>query len=100
MQHTKGPWRYNKTPYGDYTEFKIQTVDMSHSHTFIGEVGGGLQSDAEIEANAKLISAAPELLEALQGLVELGKRPASQTDSKDYHAYLKAKEVIKKAIEQ
>lgn len=60
MNHTKGPWSYRP----DVVEkgFYIETVDMSHKNTFIGDVGGGLQSKKEIEGNAKLIATAPELL--------------------------------------
>jgi len=45
--------------------FYIETINKNHIGTFIGEVGGGLQDLKEIEANALLISKAPEMLEML-----------------------------------
>lgn len=62
---TKGDWKYRPAAAGTNCWY-IETVDQSHSNTFIGEIGGGLQSSLEIKANAKLIAAAPELLEACQ----------------------------------
>jgi len=58
-KHTPGPWKYrnNAVDKGYYIQSKT---------AFIGDVGGGLQSKEEIKANAALISAAPELLEALK----------------------------------
>jgi hypothetical protein len=64
---TKGKWEMSHQPILSNGLY-IQTVDKSHKNTFIGEVGGGLQSPQEIEANAKLIASAPDLLEALQDL--------------------------------
>jgi len=61
--YTPGPWKFKK--WQSSNGFYIETVDMSHQNTFIGDVGGGLQGENEIQANAHLISAAPELLEAL-----------------------------------
>jgi hypothetical protein len=62
--NTKGGWKYRK----DVSEktFYIETVDMEHTKTFIGEIGGGLHTPEEIESNAKLVSSAPDLLEALR----------------------------------
>ncbi|MFT4061096.1 MAG: hypothetical protein QM642_01925 [Edaphocola sp.] len=66
-KHTKGEWKYRKDVIG--AAFYIETVDTSHKNSFIGEAGGGLQSFEEIEANALLISKAPEMLDVLKGLV-------------------------------
>lgn len=49
----------------------IETVDQSHDNSFIGEIGGGLQSPSEVKANAKLVAAAPELLEACQRALQV-----------------------------
>lgn len=67
-QHTPGPWRFSKVGYGEGLCYHIQTVDMSHRNTFIGEAGGGLQSDDEITANAALIASAPSLFKENQEL--------------------------------
>jgi hypothetical protein len=68
-KHTEGNWKYRPDIVGN--SFYIETVDQSHDRTFIGEIGGGLQSKIEIEANAKLVSTAPELLEACQRALEV-----------------------------
>lgn len=59
---TEGAWKYR--PAISTSCFYIETVDQSHDRSFIGEIGGGLQRPFEIEANAKLVVAAPILLEA------------------------------------
>jgi hypothetical protein len=49
----------------------------------------------ESKVNAKLISAAPDLLEALEGILDIGKRDMSNPK---YDTYFRtAKEAIKKA---
>ena len=67
--HTKGNWKYKIDVSGN--SFYIESADQSHKNTFIGEIGGGVQSKNEMEANAKLIASAPELLEALNHCLEL-----------------------------
>lgn len=78
MNHTKGPWKFDKIAYSRDLNFHIQTVDMKHKNTFIGEVGGGLQSNHEIEANARLISAAPTMYEFIFKLASTGNDEAKQ----------------------
>lgn len=60
---TKGPWNYSDDVIGE--SFYIQTENLDRFDSFIGEIGGGQQLKHEIEANAKLVAASPELLEAL-----------------------------------
>lgn len=55
-QHTPGPWKTNGDPY-------VSTGDGKHSIAFTDCRG---ISDAEAKANARLIAAAPDLLEALK----------------------------------
>ena len=64
MKHTPGPWKLRRQAVGGFG-FYIETVDQSHDNTYIGDVGGGLQTQPEIEANAKIIAAAPDMLKAL-----------------------------------
>lgn len=59
-KHTPGKWTSTKATI-TYTQFNITAKDA-----FIGEVGGGLQSDDEIEANARIIAASPEMYEVLK----------------------------------
>lgn len=79
MKHTPGPWRYSPQVVPSYG-FYIQTEDMSHKNTFIGDVGGGLQQPQEIEANAKLIAAAPELMDMLGELIRAGQEALDYQD--------------------
>lgn len=69
INFTKGDWCYR--PDVVNTNFYIETIDKSHKNTFIGEIGGGLQSKTEIEANAKLVSAAPEMYSALESSLQM-----------------------------
>jgi hypothetical protein len=55
--------------------FYIEKVDKSFNNSFIGEVGGGLQSINEIKANAILISKAPEMLEMLKNILLILETP-------------------------
>ena len=59
-KHTPGPWDMDE---GDYGIYQIETSDQ------IAEVFSH-HPDEELKANARLIAAAPELLEALRELLE------------------------------
>ena len=67
QKFTQGEWSYRPTATKD--GYYIETVDQSHQNTFIGEIGGGLQSKSEIEANAKLVASAPEMYRDLNSLI-------------------------------
>lgn len=62
--HTKGPWRIL-----DRSRFIVHGTESERGN-YIGSVDVEYKSKAEIEANQRLISAAPELLEALNGLLQ------------------------------
>jgi hypothetical protein len=67
-KHTPGPWEIGKSSGGDFTIYRYE------SNTHIGEVYSTLHGDGERgKANAALIAAAPELLEACkEALRQLG----------------------------
>ena len=61
--HTKGQWTVGKT-----SNFEYMDIDCNGQR--ITSVYTGIESNPEAEANAKLIAAAPELLEALVRILE------------------------------
>jgi hypothetical protein len=63
MSHTLGPWRirHNGTHDGDRT--------ITSATRDIVRLDGGINDDSETCANARLIAAAPELLEACKNVV-------------------------------
>ena len=96
---TPGPWATD----GEYIN---DHGNLLYCH--IGVPGGGRLADAasncmasneQCRANAKLIAAAPELLESLTNLVDLAKLGAAQLGK--YHAALAhAEAVIDKATKE
>ena len=62
MNHTPAPWKWGPT--------------MNSERAFVVEGKGGTVAFARTEANTRLISAAPELLEALKLIVEDMRTPA------------------------
>ncbi len=83
-KHTPGPWVFSKSDqYGDMRFYVAQadgapyTPDYSDVATLIAETVNSERRYIQ-EANARLIAAAPELLEALTNLCGLAeKRPGS-----------------------
>ena len=59
-KHTPGPWTH--IPGG----FTIKAPSDHHSFQLIASLSTGMKTRSEVEANARLIAAAPDLLEALQ----------------------------------
>lgn len=68
LKHTPGPWfiQYETT-----ARFHIGPSDNYH----LISANKGVCSEARAEANAKLIAAAPDLLEALQAMVQDARQP-------------------------
>lgn len=66
-KHTPGPWWVDKiTPKNDTHKFDICSGENERVQRFIACTYSGLSAE---KANARLISAAPELLEALTEIV-------------------------------
>lgn len=62
QSHTKGPWVIDGAEDGIFAKDDLKVCSMYR--------GGILQADGEQEANARLIAAAPDLLEALKALAD------------------------------
>lgn len=69
FKHTPGPWKYRLST-GPGHVYYIETVNQTNNHTFIGEAGGGLQTAREIEANAKIMTCAPEMIQLLKEILK------------------------------
>lgn len=67
-KHTPGPWRVAKHDALRFT-FHIDAGPAGYERNRVAIVSGDSARDCA-EANARLIAAAPELLEALEGLVD------------------------------
>ncbi|GFM87766.1 hypothetical protein PSCICO_31650 [Pseudomonas cichorii] len=90
-KHTPGPWRHEGPDY--FHDFNILHPGDSLA---VAAVVSNMRQLPEIEANAKLIAAAPELLESLSNLVGLARLGAANISK--YHAALAhAESVIAKA---
>ena len=66
MKHTQGPWTS--------TETRVDCCPADAIESNGKRLALVVRRDKESEANAKLIHSAPELLEALTSIIELGKR--------------------------
>jgi len=90
MKHTQGKWEVNASGQASkhYREFVV-----NDENEIIAYCHG--DSREEAEANAKLISAAPDLLEALQTIADCEN---TQLDKRDALSFIKvARATIKKA---
>lgn len=88
MKHTNGPWSID------------ENAQITNGKYILGRVYCGDVfpcEDDELNANAKLIAAAPTLLEALQSLLPLCQNFILEDGPGN--VYLKAERAIKKATE-
>lgn len=95
MKHTQGEWIESELSSGRW-EIGTPTNTGIHQVAITARTG----FEEEDEANAKLIASAPELLEALKGLVEwveMAERD-DQLESTGF-AFGQAKDAIKSATE-
>jgi len=72
MAHTPGPWKLHRYPGHVEAENGLGCCD--HEAIIVNTLGHSCNAEGlqeEQEDNARLIAAAPDLLEALRGLVEM-----------------------------
>ncbi|ANA73647.1 hypothetical protein [Pseudomonas aeruginosa] len=95
MSHTPGPWQISD----DHGKRWIETLanDDTICEVHRRDRNVGRDKDEQFHANARLIAAAPELLEALQDLDAL-RGPFPPSDEAVESAWRKASAVIAKAI--
>ena len=86
--HTKGPWRQTDLDIEDYSiPIKSATND------YVATAHDLWERDEEVKANARLIAAAPELLEALDGAIQFMKLAGIIVPKDIEHILAKAKGV-------
>lgn len=84
--HTPGPW---KVEYSEGDEWEV----LAGANLPIAYISGWAGRSTEV--NARLIAAAPDLLAALAGIIEIGKRDLTNPK---YDAYFEeARAALKKA---
>lgn len=100
--HTPGPWSVPRKAWNDPKDPHFDHCDVIHSGTRVAKVSG--VGSEETEANARLVAAAPEMLEALEELLlHEGERDTNnglglELDSDDLElAKTKARAIISKA---
>ncbi len=80
MSHTPGPWKILRHDLGDEEIFVVPVEIRGGNGKLIVAYDGGLAPleqewiVEEIEANASLIAAAPDLLEALETIMDIGDK--------------------------
>lgn len=110
MEHTPGPWEFDDSEVGScYGDSYYGLLDsfgralnvriMFYQGSFFGRAESSEEQDKQARANAKLVAAAPKLLEALQEL----EQEASKLALDNYEhfslrmAIAKAQAMIEKA---
>lgn len=89
MSFTKGPWEYNDVA----AEIRVSVSGRNFS---VASIDSCFASSDEIEANARLIATAPELLEALEFVLR-SATPSCVEHPAMYFAWKNAKAAIAKA---
>ena len=73
-KHTPGPWRLSPARNALGVVLGGPARPMHHGGTTVGQIASACSQEwmesGELEANAALIAAAPELLDAIRGLVD------------------------------
>ena len=106
-KHTPGPWELHKPAFGeqhiyvnsDHTVHGMKTKSGRQHICVVPYEGkkGAVAYHEMFNANARLIAAAPDLLEALKVMVEQFTKGSSPSTLKDSEARIKAHAAIAKA---
>lgn len=71
MTHTKGPWKVATGRLSPFYHGLVAYMGCSDANHAVGVVCDGGRPALDVEANARLISAAPDLLEAAKYILQL-----------------------------
>jgi hypothetical protein len=95
-KHTPGPWKAQKDFYDLWAVFADGHIENGFKNPWICQVWDDFTSKEQAEANAKLIAALPDLLEAVAlYLCDVENEMLEYNDD----TYRTAKEAIRKATE-
>jgi len=103
MEHTPGPWETKRLHCvtAIETESASRITCLFDHQDYAGEPCGSIESQdktqAEIDANARLIATAPELLEALKQLADYGDKTVQEICDQDTGWYYQLKSALNKA---
>lgn len=100
MRHTPGPWKYFVSKGHDIMVDLAGTRKIRLGHIYDDDCGNPECCNREEHANAKIIAAAPDMLQALQSIVDYWNTPqkGSMNDHMN-HIFEIAEKAIKKATE-
>lgn len=101
MTHTKGPWHYYDVSKFDFSNTEILISDGTGERIAYVTSPFSAKSEKEVEANARLISAAPKLLAGAEGLlkflrVSLNAGPLSENPKEE----IKYLEILRQAVNE
>ena len=95
-EYTPGPWEIQRDS-GLHIYITQPQDKENRTAGYYAEVRRFTSDQKQVEANARLISAAPELLEALKGAVRCMETDINIGRGVDLYYYEKAKDAIAKA---
>ena len=93
MTHTPGPWAFRKGKEESQPSYCVHSKKTGDVILMFDHDQYGYGNEQEVESNAHLIAAAPDLLEALESIVALSEGSGRL----DWPEYIEAQKAIKKA---
>ncbi len=100
MSHTPGPWWYDdktSTIRGSLPAYWEDPDNKDADNAPVFNLTGACSGE-DIPANVRLACAAPDLLEALQGLLNVVQRTPAAQDGFNLISISRARDAIRKAI--